>query len=181
MVTAKKLSAVVAVTLLATMGACGETDTVDSAQESVGVPTFQADPGWPILPPDFQWGQVIGIAADSRGHVWTSSRSEIAEWDPEGNLVQSWSASGPDGNWSVVHGLFVDHMDYVWTNARESNLTLKFTRDGQHVLTIGRFDETGGQQRHVPDGSTCRNLGRRDRQRALRRRRLRQPARHRVR
>ena len=109
-----------------------------------GAPTFQADPNWPTLPPDFEWGQVIGIAADSRGHVWTSSRSQISEWDPEGNLVQSWNASGPDGNWRVIHGMFIDHNDFVWTNARESNLTLKFTMDGQHVLTIGRLDESGG-------------------------------------
>ena len=90
------------------------------------------------------WGQVIGIYADAGGHVWTSNASQIREWDTEGNLVQSWSAAGPEGNWSTIHGLFVDHNDFVWTNARESNMTLKFTRDGQHVMTLGRFDETGG-------------------------------------
>ena len=137
-----KYATVVAMTLLSMLvGAC---TAPDASEMQVAVPAFEADANWPTLPPDFEWGQVIGIAADSRGHVWTSSRSEITEWDPSGNLVQSWSARGPDGNWSVVHGLFVDHNDFVWTNARESNLTLKFTRDGQHLLTIGRFDETGG-------------------------------------
>jgi len=115
-----------------------------SAAVAAAVPTFAADASWPVLPEDFTWGQVIGIAADSRGHVWTSSRSVIAEWDGEGNLVQSWDARGPDGDWSVIHGLFVDHNDFVWTNARESNLTLKFTRDGRHLMTIGRMGETGG-------------------------------------
>ena len=38
-----------------------------------GVPQFTADPSWPKLPADFKWGQVIGIFADSKGHVWTSS------------------------------------------------------------------------------------------------------------
>lgn len=122
-------------------GACAE---AASDVAPAAVPTFEADPVWPRLPDGFEWGQVIGIATDSRGHVWTSSRSEIAEWDAEGNLVQSWRADGPDGSWRVIHGLFIDHNDYVWANARESNLTLKFTRDGQHVLTIGRLDETGG-------------------------------------
>ena len=109
-----------------------------------GVPVFQADPKWPILPQDWTWGQVIGIFADSRGHVWTANRSRITEWDPQGKLVQSWDARGPDGNWSTIHGMFVDHNGFVWTNARESNLTVKFTKVGRVVMTIGRYNETGG-------------------------------------
>jgi streptogramin lyase len=109
-----------------------------------GVPQFTADPKWPTLPADFTWGQVIGIFADSKGHIWTSSRGRISEWDPQGKLVQSWDARGPDGKWNTIHGLFVDHNGFVWTNARESNLTVKFTRTGQVALVIGQFDQTGG-------------------------------------
>jgi hypothetical protein len=109
-----------------------------------GVPQFTADPKWPALPADFTWGQVIGIFADSKGHVWTSSRGRITEWDAQGKLVQSWDARGPDGKWNTIHGLFVDHNGFVWTNARESNLTVKFTRTGEVALVIGRFDQTGG-------------------------------------
>ena len=136
-----KYVTVITTTLLLMIGGCA---APDANEMEVALPSFETDVSWPILPPDFEWGQVIGIATDSRGHIWTSSRSEIAEWDRNGTLVQSWSASGPEGNWSVVHGLFIDHNDFVWTNARESNLTLKFSRDGQHLMTIGRFDETGG-------------------------------------
>jgi hypothetical protein len=109
-----------------------------------GVPEFRADPKWPTLPADFRWGQVIGIFADRRGHVWTSTQSRIQEWDAQGKLLQSWDARGPNGNWSTIHGMFVDHNDFVWTNARESNLTVKFSKTGQVLLTIGRYNETGG-------------------------------------
>ena len=109
-----------------------------------GTPAFQVDPAWPVLPADWTWGQVIGIFADARGHVWTSSRSRISEWDPKGTLLQSWDARGPNGNWSTIHGLFVDHNGFVWTNARESHLTVKFTRTGQVAMVIGTFNETGG-------------------------------------
>jgi hypothetical protein len=108
------------------------------------VPKFQVDPSWPKLPPDWTWGQVIGIYADSQGHVWTSSRSRITEWAPDGTLLQSWDARGPNGNWSTIHGLFVDHNGFVWTNARESHLTVKFTKKGEVAMVIGRFNETGG-------------------------------------
>jgi DNA-binding beta-propeller fold protein YncE len=115
-----------------------------AAPPLTGVPAFKADPNWPVLPADWTWGQVIGIFADARGHVWTSSRSRISEWDPQGKLLQSWDARGPDGNWSTIHGLFVDHNGFVWTNARESNLTVKFTPKGQVVMVIGKYNETGG-------------------------------------
>ena len=118
---------------------------IPAASEQVSpVPQFKPDPDFFKLPPDFKWGQVIGIFADSRGHVWTSSSGRITEWDPQGKLLQSWDARGPDGKWNTIHGLFVDHNGFVWTNARESNLTVKFTRDGKVVLVIGKFDQTGG-------------------------------------
>ena len=117
---------------------------VEQAPALKGVPQFAADPKWPVLPDGFTWGQVIGIFADAKGHVWTSSRGRISEWDAQGKMVQSWDARGPDGKWNTIHGLFVDHNGFVWTNARESNLTVKFTRTGQVALVIGQFDNTGG-------------------------------------
>jgi hypothetical protein len=133
--------------LIALVIAVGGAIATPAAQQPgapFGVPKFTADPAWPATPKDWSWGQVIGIFADSRGHVWTSSRSRISEWDPKGVLVQSWDARGPDGNWSTIHGLFVDHTGHVWTNARESHLTVKFTRTGQVALVIGKYNQTGG-------------------------------------
>lgn len=111
-----------------------------------GVPTFEGDPTWPTLPPNFDWGQVIGIFAEENGHVWTSSTSGnlISEWDPQGNLVRSWRGDAPDTTWSTIHGLFVDHNDFVWTTARSNHIVNKFTKDGQLVMTLGRPNETGG-------------------------------------
>ena len=132
------------ISLAAASGSVLGAQAVKPAAPLEGVPVFEADPKWPVLPQDWRWGQVIGIFADSRGHVWTSNSGRITEWDPQGTLVQSWDARGPDGNWSTIHGLFVDHNGFVWTNARESQLTIKFTRTGQVSLVIGKFNETGG-------------------------------------
>jgi hypothetical protein len=129
---------------LGTAGLVAQSQRPQPAGALTGVPVFEADPKWPVLPNEWTWGQVIGIFADSRGHVWTSSRGRITEWDPKGTLVQSWEATGPDKNWNTIHGLFVDHNGFVWTNARESNLTVKFTKSGEVALVIGKFNETGG-------------------------------------
>ena len=131
-------AAVIAITAVA------QTSVQSQSPPLNGVPVFEPDPTWPQLPPDWSWGQVIGIFADARGHVWTSSRSRISEWDAQGKLVQSWDARGPEGNWRTIHGLFVDHNGFVWTNARESHLTVKFTRTGEVALVIGKYDQTGG-------------------------------------
>ena len=137
--------------LLAVLGSCapavdsGEAPDPEVAADVVdGVPVFEVDPSWPPLPDDWTWGQVLGINADAQDHVWLTTGGRVAEFDPEGNPVQVWSARDEEGAWTVIHGLFVDHNDYVWTNAREQHLILKFTRDGQLVLTIGTLDETGG-------------------------------------
>ncbi len=137
------IGAVMLVTL-AIASALAQSNAAKAAPALNGVPVFDADPKWPVLPSDWSWGQVIGIFADTSGHVWTSSRSRISEWDPQGKLLQSWDARGPDGNWSTIHGLFVDHDGFVWTNARESHLTVKFTRTGQVALVIGKYNQTGG-------------------------------------
>ena len=141
----RRVIAVVPVLLVAL--ACGGSPPAEppaAAGGLAGVPTFAPDPSWPERPADWDWGQVIGIFADQRGHVWTSSRNRITEWGADGRLVQSWDARGPDGNWRTIHGLFVDHNGDVWTNARESHLTVKFSRTGEVKLVIGRYDETGG-------------------------------------
>jgi DNA-binding beta-propeller fold protein YncE len=132
----KKAAVAIAASLLITVGV--------SSEQSPPVPAFKPDAEFFKLPADFKWGQVIGIFADAKGHVWTSSSGRISEWDVTGNRVQSWDARGPDGKWSTIHGLFVDHNGFVWTNARESNLTIKFSRDGKPLLVIGKFDQTGG-------------------------------------
>jgi DNA-binding beta-propeller fold protein YncE len=142
--------------MLAALASCQGADNASQAGDDVvldGVPTFETDPNWPILPDSFRWGQVIGINADADGHVWTSSSSRISEWDEAGNLVQAWDARGPGCtqdsevercNWSTIHGMFVDHNDFVWTTARESDLVLKFTKAGELVLTVGQFEQSGG-------------------------------------
>jgi DNA-binding beta-propeller fold protein YncE len=143
--TLKALGLCALFTVTSAVGLSGAQDrAAQPAPPLTGTPIFAVDPGWPSTPSDFTWGQVIGIFADARGHVWTSSRSRIQEWDPSGKLLQSWDARGPDGNWSTIHGLFVDHNGFVWTNARESHLTVKFTRTGQVALVIGKYNVTGG-------------------------------------
>lgn len=131
---------------------------------------FDLDPEWP-QPFEQNWiyGSVTGIAVDGRGHIWVTHAQDMAtsaahgaaadppvstcclpapvvvEYDPAGNVVQTWSGDGADYTWpDVPHGIYVDHNDFVWVASRPHHELLKFTRDGDLVLKIGEFDVTGG-------------------------------------
>ncbi len=136
-----------------------------------GIPKFEPDPYWPkLLPNQYMLGQVGGIYVDSRDHIWVASRPRtldnhdqyaalnqadccipappVIEFDPEGNFVQGWG--GPD--WTPgwpdnEHGMFVDHNGNVWiggnSTGKDTNI-LKFSKNGQLLLQIGRKGTTGG-------------------------------------
>ena len=133
---------------------------------SVMAPKFEVDPFWPKpLPNDWLLGSVIGISIDSRDHVFITHRPQslsenleiaastnppralccqpapnILEFDPEGNLVNSWGGPGDGYDWPESnHGITVDHEDNVWIggNGRNDAHILKFTRDGEFIAQFG--------------------------------------------
>ena len=137
--------------------------------QAVEVPLFEVDPLWPQpLPNHWILGSVLGVGVDSRDHVFIvhtdatlDGRTELGavqdpplneccavaprvlEFDPEGNLVNSWGGPGEGYVWPTSnHGLTVDPMDNIWIggNGQDSHI-LKFTRDGRFLLQIGQPDQ----------------------------------------
>jgi DNA-binding beta-propeller fold protein YncE len=140
--------------------------------QSAAVPVFRVDPTWPKdMPNNWVFGSITGVFVDDRDLVWvthlpeTLTEEELGEvqtppiatccrsaptvvvFDQEGNVVASWGDHEKD-DISVYprnpHGIFVDHNDHVWIGSFRHHRVMKFTRDGKHLLTIGRYDETGG-------------------------------------
>ena len=136
-----------------------------------GTPTFEVDPTWPAeMPNKWIMGAVTAVFVDSQDHVWVTHLVEtltpeetavvqeppigtccvpaptVIEFTPQGEVVQAWG--DPDQDISVFprnpHGIFVDHNDYVWIGTYRHHRVMKFTRDGQHVMTIGEYDENAG-------------------------------------
>ena len=136
-----------------------------------GAPTFQVDPSWPReMPNDWIMGSVTAVFVDSRDHVWVAHLPEtltpeetsavqdppigtccvpaptVIEFDANGEVVQGWG--DPSQDISVYprnpHGLFVDHNDFVWIGTYRHHRVMKFTRSGEHVMTIGEYDENAG-------------------------------------
>lgn len=133
----------------------------------VEAPRFEVDPFWPKpLPNHWLLGSAIGIGVDSRDHVFVihrpgtlNERTEIGaatdpptgeccfpapdvlEFDPEGNLVNSWGGASEQYEWPTSnHGLSIDADDNVWIggNGAGDSHILKFSRDGRFLLQVGR-------------------------------------------
>ncbi len=130
-------------------------------------PAFEVDPFWPRpLPNHWVLGSAIGVGVDSRDHVFIvhrgnatlNARTEagltttpptgeccagappVLEFDPEGNLVNSWGGDGEGYTWPQSnHGISIDQDDNVWIGGNGTNDShiLKFTRDGRFLKQFG--------------------------------------------
>ena len=145
--------------------ATGE-DPAPGAEQSVEAPRFEVDPFWPKpLPEHWLLGSTVGVGVDSRDHVFIIHRRasidpgtelgaeaapptaeccraapEVLEFDPEGNLVNSWGGPSDDYPWPESnHGITIDHMDNVWIggNGASDSHILKFSRDGEFLASYG--------------------------------------------
>jgi len=134
-------------------------EAADARVASGKVPKFKLAPPWPKpLPNNWGFGQVAGIAMDSRDHIWVVHRPgtrregqaaapPVIEFDAAGNLIQAWGGAGTGYEWpNSEHGIFVDHKDNVWVggNGSGDHQVLKLSRDGTFLLQIGQAGKTGG-------------------------------------
>ena len=127
------------------------------------LPEWEVDPTWPpTLPNDWILGDIRGLFVDENDHLWvvhmpsSLTRQEIGaaqdppiadccfsappvlELDPEGNVLQAWGGPGEGYHWfDQEHGIYIDHNGFVWLGTSNGFHVMKFTKDGNHVLTIG--------------------------------------------
>ena len=147
--------------------ACSGEPIGEANAQAKQAPRFEVDPLWPKpLPNHWVMGSTIGVSVDSRDHVFIIHRAgsvnlqteapagvnspqdaccaiapPVLEFDPEGNLVNSWGGPGQGYDWpSSNHGITVDHMDNVWIggNGMDDAHLLKFTRSCEFLMQLGK-------------------------------------------
>lgn len=94
------------------------------------------------LPPDLYFGEGIGIATNSKGHVFVYHRSgdtRLFEFDQNGNYVRE-LGQGLYGL-EFAHAVRVDKDDNIWVVDEGTNMVIKFNPDGRVVMVIGRRPE----------------------------------------
>ena len=64
----------------------------------------------------------------------------VIQFDPQGNVLRAWGGNGDGYQWfNSEHGIYVDHNGFVWVagNGADDHHIMKFTQDGELVMTIG--------------------------------------------
>src|SRR4026209_1313584 len=123
--------------------------------ENVPVIPHTSVPNFFKLPADLYFGEGIGIATNSKGHVFVYHRSgdtRLFEFDQNGNFVKEWGI-GVSGI-EFAHQVRVDPQDNVWVVDEGTNMVIKFNPQGRVVMGLGRRPEpvAGAVQTNTPDG-----------------------------
>jgi len=94
------------------------------------------------FPPNLFLGEGIGIASNSKGHIFLYTRSQrtrLFEFDQNGAFVREIG----EGLYGFVfaHAVRVDAQDNIWAVDEGSNMVIKFNPAGRVVMTMGRRPE----------------------------------------
>ncbi len=96
---------------------------------------YEATEDWAQLPPGWSFGEVVGVAADSRDRVFVYSRSEhpLTVFDRDGKFLTSWG----EGQMVRPHGIHIGPDDAVYVTDDRDQSVRKFSSDGKLLLTLG--------------------------------------------
>jgi sugar lactone lactonase YvrE len=110
--------------------------------ENVPEIRWESVPNFLKMPPNLYLGEGIGIATNSKGHVFVYTRSQrtrLFEFDAKGNFIREIG----EGLYGFVfaHAVRVDPQDNIWAVDEGSNMIIKFNPEGRVVMTLGRRPE----------------------------------------
>jgi sugar lactone lactonase YvrE len=100
---------------------------------------FKVVPNFMKLPPNIYMGEGIGIATNSKGHIFVNTCAQQTrnfEFDQNGNYVRE---IGKDlYGFVFCHGIRVDAQDNIWVIDEGANSIIKFNPAGRVTMVLGR-------------------------------------------
>ncbi len=93
------------------------------------------------LPPNLYFGEVSGVAVNSKGHVFVFSRgnttgpaygaaaAQLLEFGPDGEFIREIGHNLYA--WSFAHTVKVDRQDNIWVTDKGSDMVIEFNPDGR--------------------------------------------------
>jgi len=126
--------------------------TVPSAQQSIPDLPFDSVADFLKLPDGMNFGEVPGVAVNSKGHVFVFTRSNSAsgpafgaaaaqlfEFDANGKLLRE-VGKGLYA-WSEAHSVRIDKNDNIWAIDKGSDMIIEFNPAGRVMMVFGRKKE----------------------------------------
>src|SRR6201985_2717180 len=118
------------------------------AQQPVPEIPYESVPQFLKLPADLYFGEVAGVAVNSKGHVFVFSRSgttgpayggkagALLEFDRNGTCLREIGKNLYA--WSYAHAVRVDAGDNIWAVDKGSDMIIKFNPQGRVTMVFGR-------------------------------------------
>jgi len=117
---------------------------------------FDSVPAPLKLPPNLYFGEVSGVAVNSKGHVFVLSRgntrgpafaaaaAQLLEFDADGKFLREIGHNLYA--WSFAHTVKVDPQDNVWVTDKGSDMVIKFSPDAAVDMVFGRKQEASDEE-----------------------------------
>ena len=146
-------------TLSITLGAllCGVATAQAPGTAAPSVPEikFRSVPDFLKLPADLYFGEVSGVAVNSKHHVFVFSRGNTTGPAYAASAAQLFEF-GTDGKfvreighnlyaWSYAHTVKIDPHDNIWVTDKGSDMVVKFTPEGRVAMVFGRKQEASDE------------------------------------
>jgi len=124
------------------------------AQQPPAIP-YQSVSDFLKLPPDVYFGEVAGVAVNSKGHVFVFSRgnttgpaygagaAQLLEFSADGHFVRE--IGHHLYAWSFAHSVKVDKDDNIWVADKGSDMVIKFSPEGRVLMVFGRKQEASDE------------------------------------
>jgi sugar lactone lactonase YvrE len=123
-----------------------------AAAQDVPQIAYESVPDFIKLPNDVHFGEVTGVAVNSKGHVFVYSRggssqgpafantaSQLFEFDANGKFIREIGKNLYA--WSFAHTVRIDKDDNIWATDKGSDMVIKFNPQGRVVMVFGRKPE----------------------------------------
>ena len=97
--------------------------------------TYEVQEDWARVPEGWQM-PAAGVAGDSQDRIYCFNRDPdhpVVVFDRDGNYFNSWGK----GMIAFAHAILIDKDDHVWLVDRNHGQVMKFTSDGNLLMTIG--------------------------------------------
>src|ERR1051326_6164962 len=125
--------------------------------QTAGVPEIQyrSVPDFLNLPADILFGEVAGVAVNSKGHIFVFSRgnttgpaypaaaAQLLEFSPDGKFLREIGHNLYA--WSYAHSVKIDPQDNIWVTDKGSDVVVKFTPAGRVAMVFGRRQEASDE------------------------------------
>jgi DNA-binding beta-propeller fold protein YncE len=126
-----------------------------AAQQSVSEIPYDSAANFFTLPADMNFGEVAGVAVNSKGHVFVFSRgnttgpaygasaAQLLEFAPDGRYLREIGRNLYA--WSYAHAVRCDTDDNIWAIDKGSDVIVRFNPEGHVTMVFGRKKEASDE------------------------------------